>query len=119
MPACVGILEVPEENWGMYGQQVHLAPMQVKAGSASDPAAHAAGRLQETIVEDSHLSILRRPPRSRAGIASHFKGEPRSQLATTALAPVRHPGRRRDVSSLSFSRDTALCADHRVAFLQI
>ena len=28
--ACVGILEVPEENWGMYGQQVHLAAMQIK-----------------------------------------------------------------------------------------
>src|ERR1700761_2103875 len=25
VPAYVGILEVPEENWGMYGQQVHLA----------------------------------------------------------------------------------------------
>jgi len=31
VPAYVGILEVPEENWGMYGQQVHLAAMQVKA----------------------------------------------------------------------------------------
>jgi phenylpyruvate tautomerase PptA (4-oxalocrotonate tautomerase family) len=30
VPAYVGILEVPEENWGMYGQQVHLATMQVK-----------------------------------------------------------------------------------------
>jgi phenylpyruvate tautomerase PptA (4-oxalocrotonate tautomerase family) len=30
VPAYVGILEVPEENWGMYGQQVHLAAMQVK-----------------------------------------------------------------------------------------
>jgi len=31
VPAYVGILDVPEENWGMYGQQVHLAAMQVKA----------------------------------------------------------------------------------------
>ena len=31
VPAYVGILEVPEENWGMYGQQVHLAAMQIKA----------------------------------------------------------------------------------------
>ena len=30
VPAYVGILEVPEKNWGMYGQQVHLAVMQVK-----------------------------------------------------------------------------------------
>ena len=30
VPAYVGILEVPEENWGMYGQQVHLAAMQIK-----------------------------------------------------------------------------------------
>ena len=30
VPAYVGILEVPEENWGMYGQQVHLAAMQTK-----------------------------------------------------------------------------------------
>jgi hypothetical protein len=31
VPAYVGILEVPEESWGMYGRQVHLAAMQVKA----------------------------------------------------------------------------------------
>lgn len=31
VPAYVGIIEVPEENWGMYGQQVHLAAMQIKA----------------------------------------------------------------------------------------
>ena len=31
VPAYVGILEVPEENWGMYGHQVHLAAMQLKA----------------------------------------------------------------------------------------
>jgi hypothetical protein len=30
VPAYVGILEVPEENWGMYGQQVHLGAMQIK-----------------------------------------------------------------------------------------
>jgi phenylpyruvate tautomerase PptA (4-oxalocrotonate tautomerase family) len=49
VPAYVGILEVPEENWGMYGQQVHLAAMQIKTGSEPDHRAHAAGRLQETI----------------------------------------------------------------------
>ena len=31
VPAYVGILEVPEENWGLYGQQVHLAVIQIKA----------------------------------------------------------------------------------------
>ena len=31
VPAYVGIIEVPEEKWGMYGQQVHLAAMQIKA----------------------------------------------------------------------------------------
>jgi hypothetical protein len=31
VPAYVGILEVPEENWRMHGQQAHLAPMQIKA----------------------------------------------------------------------------------------
>ena len=31
VPAYVGILEVPEENWGMYGEQVHLAAMQIKS----------------------------------------------------------------------------------------
>jgi hypothetical protein len=31
VPAYVGILEVPEENWGMYDQQVHLTAIQIKA----------------------------------------------------------------------------------------
>jgi hypothetical protein len=29
VPAYIGILEVPEENWGMYGKQVHLEAMQI------------------------------------------------------------------------------------------
>ena len=33
VPAYVGILEVPEENWGMYGKQVHLEAMQLKSRS--------------------------------------------------------------------------------------
>jgi phenylpyruvate tautomerase PptA (4-oxalocrotonate tautomerase family) len=31
VPAYIGILEVPEENWGMYGKQVHLEAMQIKS----------------------------------------------------------------------------------------
>ena len=30
VPAYVGALEVPEENWGMYGHPVHLADMLAK-----------------------------------------------------------------------------------------
>ncbi|QNK01367.1 4-oxalocrotonate tautomerase [Dyella telluris] len=30
VPVYVAILEVAEENWGMYGKQVHLAAMQIK-----------------------------------------------------------------------------------------
>lgn len=29
VPVYVVIIEIPEENWGMYGQQVHLAAMQM------------------------------------------------------------------------------------------
>ncbi len=31
VPAYIGILEVPEENWGMYGKEVHLEAMQIKS----------------------------------------------------------------------------------------
>jgi phenylpyruvate tautomerase PptA (4-oxalocrotonate tautomerase family) len=31
VPAYIGILEVPEENWGMYGKQVHLEAMQIES----------------------------------------------------------------------------------------
>jgi phenylpyruvate tautomerase PptA (4-oxalocrotonate tautomerase family) len=31
VPAYIGILEVPEENWGMYGKQVHLEAMEIKS----------------------------------------------------------------------------------------
>lgn len=30
MPVYVVIIEIPEANWGMYGQQVHLEAMQIK-----------------------------------------------------------------------------------------
>ena len=31
VPVYVGILEVPEVNWGMYGQPVDLAAMQIQS----------------------------------------------------------------------------------------